>query len=157
MSEKKPAEQADKAETATQPETGAPSAPPSPDSVRASDQPVTAQAQDPTQAPAATPLAIAAATVPKATPVMRGKVPTIPADAPLYRARKVHFLNGRIVEKDEKVRYAGVPGTGLEPLDDAARKAVAEAEKARAARKAEAESNKALGNELRKALKKLGV
>lgn len=104
------------------------------------------------------PQAIAAAGAPKANPVIRGKVPTVPADAPQYRVKlsaKPHFLNGRVVQPGELVRYAGVPGTGLEPLDDAARAAVKEADAARAKRKAEAEDTRLTAAKLAKALKQI--
>jgi len=71
--------------------------------------------------------------------VMRGSSPAVPAEAPLYLVKhKDHFINGRVVNPGDRVRYAGVPGVNLEPLDDAARQAVADAEEARDQRKAEA-------------------
>lgn len=104
------------------------------------------------------PQAIATAQAPKANPVVRGKVPTIPAGAPLYRVKptaKAHFINGRVVQPGEEVRYAGVPGTGLEPLDKAAVAAMEAADKERAARKADAENKRSALAEVRRLEKRL--
>lgn len=74
------------------------------------------------------------------TPAIAGargsaKHPMPGLDAPEYRVLKLSCINGRLVGPGTKfptVRYEGVPGQHLEPLNDAARKAKAEAEKAKA-------------------------
>jgi hypothetical protein len=78
--------------------------------------------------------------------IMRGAPPVVPHGAPLYRVTgTTHFINGRLVYPDQgadsEVRYAGIPGASLEPLDDAAKKARKEADAERAKRKAEAEQH----------------
>lgn len=60
---------------------------------------------------------------------IRGRAPKPAADAPEYRVTKVSFIGGRLVGPGcvtDVVRYEGVPGKALEPLNDAARKAIAE-------------------------------
>lgn len=76
--------------------------------------------------------------------IMRGPPPVVPEGAPLYRVTNaVHYINGRLVAPDDGdnslVRYAGVPGVNLEPVDEAAKKARKEADAARAERKAAAD------------------
>lgn len=72
--------------------------------------------------------------------LVRGRVPKVASNAPLYRVTgRPHFINGRIVKPGETVRYEGVPGASLEPMDAAAKKAAAEAAKARAERKSAAD------------------
>lgn len=59
------------------------------------------------------------------------------ADAPEYRVTKLSCINGRLCGPGTKfptVRYEGVPGKVLEPLNDAARKAKADAAKAKGAK-----------------------
>ena len=63
------------------------------------------------------------------------KHPVPGANAPEYRVTRLSFFNGRLCGPGTKfptVRYEGVPGKALEPLNDAARKAKADAEKAKA-------------------------
>jgi hypothetical protein len=79
---------------------------------------------------------------PRVGPV-RGDPPKVPEGAPLYRVTEApHFINGRIVYpdkgEDSLVRYAGVPGVRLEPVDDAAKAARKKADADRDARKAAA-------------------
>lgn len=86
--------------------------------------------------------------------IMRGKPPVAPEGAPLYRVTKaVHFINGRMVSPDDGenslVRYAGVPGVNLEPVDEAAKKARAKADAERAERKADADKLEADNARLR--------
>lgn len=84
---------------------------------------------------------------------VRGAPPKEPRDAPLYRVTKrPHFINGRIVEPDQQVRYAGVPGECLEPMDAAAKKARAAADAEREARRKAEEQRKAETAKLRKAM-----
>jgi hypothetical protein len=88
---------------------------------------------------------------------VRGKLPKVPADAPLYRVtKKTHFINGRRVEPGETVRFSGTPGTLLEPLDDAAKAARAEADKARAKRSQDAAELRQAKHLALKALRTLG-
>ena len=90
---------------------------------------------------------------------MRGAPPQIPAGAPTYRVTgKPHLINGRIVYPDQGsesiVRFDGVPGALLEPLDDAAKQARAAADAARAERRKQAEQERAEVARLRKLIGK---
>lgn len=55
---------------------------------------------------------------------------------PRYRVLEKSFLNNRIHEEGAEVEFDGNPGSNLEPLDAAARKAVAEYAAAKKARNA---------------------
>lgn len=60
---------------------------------------------------------------------VRGELPKIPVDGPLYEVTKrPHFIHGRDYRPGEKVYYHGKPGKLLEPLNDEARAKKAEAE-----------------------------
>lgn len=60
---------------------------------------------------------------------VRGELPKIPADGPLYEVTKrTHFIHGRDWQPGERVYYHGKPGRLLVPLNDAAREAKAKAE-----------------------------
>lgn len=84
---------------------------------------------------------------------VRGAPPKVPRDAPRYRVTKrPHFINGRVVEPDQEVNYAGIPGECLEPLDAAAKKARAAADADREARRKAEEQRKQEVAKLRKAM-----
>lgn len=51
-----------------------------------------------------------------------------------YKVTNRGFYGAAIREAGEEIDFAGLPGAGLEPLDDAARKAAEKAKAARAAR-----------------------
>lgn len=85
--------------------------------------------------------------------MVRGKRRPASGDAPLYRVtKKAHFIDGRLYEPGAEVRYAGIPGTLLEPLDKAAEAACEEAAEGRAKRKRQAEQKQANARKLIKAL-----
>lgn len=76
---------------------------------------------------------------PSGLPSPRGssKHPVPAADAPEYRVTKLSCINGRLCGPGTKfptVRFEGVPGSALEPLNDPARKAKADAAKAKGAK-----------------------
>jgi hypothetical protein len=52
---------------------------------------------------------------------------------PRYRVLELSFINDRLREVDEEVDYDGLPGSNLQPLDAAARKAAKAAEEIAAA------------------------
>ena len=51
----------------------------------------------------------------------------------LYRVRELSYIDNRLVDAGEEVTYDGLPGTNLEPLNDAAKAQAALAEKQRRA------------------------
>lgn len=48
---------------------------------------------------------------------MRGKLKTAPVDAPEYLVTKTSLIEGRQVNAGSTVRYAGIPGAYLRPMD----------------------------------------
>jgi hypothetical protein len=54
----------------------------------------------------------------------------VDASVPTYRVTGArHYINGRRYEVGATVAYSGTPGEGLEPINEAAKKAKAEAGK----------------------------
>ena len=72
---------------------------------------------------------------------IRGTNKAPKVDGPRYRVTAKSWIDGRMVgpgEHEQEITYLGVPGSALEPLNEAATAAVAAARKVRAARKAAA-------------------
>lgn len=114
--------------------------------------PAEAQEKDAAKAAAPTPEPAEKPELPGNSNV-RGAPPKVPRDAPRYRVTKrPHFINGRVVEPDQEVNYAGIPGECLEPLDAAAKKARAAADADREERRKAEEQRKQEVVRLRKAM-----